>query len=182
MKLLVELLAGVGVCGVVYYVARDKSRDTPSAAAEHEPQHASALIEGPSTPPASTRSRHYDLAATPNAVNARDLAALRNEVIIAAVTDMHRRGEDIMTCLGDATFSGAEKLRFAVDVSASAHEATVGQWRFVEIVDGEPLPSTFAPCADHAFGGGHRVVPPKGLAFPAYSGELSVVYTVPAPE
>ncbi len=94
---------------------------------------------------------------------------------------MQRRGADVMRCLADVELAGVEKLRFSVDVVSTAHEATTGRWRFVEIVDGEPLPVSFAACAARALGGGQRVVPPKGLQFPSYRGDLEMVYTIPAP-
>lgn len=184
MKLLVELLAGVAACGVVYYLARDPARVVaPSPNTELDAPKGTAPSEH--SPPPVSRPPLIPLpreaAATPNAIADHELAPLRNEVITAAMADMRRRGEDVIACLGGAQLAGAEKLRFVIEVSSSAHEAATGQWRFVEIVDGEPLPSSFGTCAAHAFGGGYRVVPPPGQQFPSYRGELSVVYTIPAP-
>ena len=109
------------------------------------------------------------------------IVTLRNELISAASADMQRRGEDVARCLADVELAGVEKLRFSVDVTSSPHEATVGQWRFVEIVDGEPLPLSFPSCASHALGGGQHLAPPQGYEFPDYRGDLEILYTIPAP-
>ena len=108
------------------------------------------------------------------------MLTLRNEVIRASSEDMHGRGVSVMKCLEGTRLAGDEKIRFAVDVVSSPQEATIRQWRFVEIADGEPLPESFAACAARAFGGGQHLVPPKDFAFPSYSGELLILYTIPA--
>lgn len=106
---------------------------------------------------------------------------LRSEIARVAVEDMGRRGKDVMACLAGVTLADALTLRFAVDVDATAEQAHLGSWRFVEIVSGEPLPDSFAPCAAEAFGAGQRVAPPPGFRFPAYRGEIAIVYRVPPP-
>lgn len=187
MKLLAELLAGVVACGAAYYLARPDHSDTEPQSMRRD----SANVETTTDPVAM--SRHPRAIGTPpvRVVRAADagpsaeeqhaMATLRNEVIVAVSADMQRRGEDVMRCLADVELAGVEKLRFAVDVVSTAREATTGRWRFVEIIDGEPLPASFAACAARALGGGQQLVPPKDFQFPSYRGELDVLYTIPAP-
>lgn len=113
--------------------------------------------------------------------DAHALSTLRNEALVTSAADMGTRGADLRRCLEGVQLAGTQKLRLAVDVDASPGEATVGRWRFVEIVDGEPLPATFAACAETTLGGGQHLVAPPDQPFPTYRGELSFVYTIPAP-
>ncbi len=187
MKLLVEVLAGLAACAAAYYVARP---DPSSSVNEPEP-HAAVAAEGPASPVAvSSSPRRLDpprvhvlssVDAGPSVEEQQALITLRNEVISAASADMQRRGANVTNCLAGAELAVVEKLRFSVHVASSAHEGTTGQWHFVEIVDGEPLPDSFAACAARALGGGQHLVPPKGHAFPEYSGDLEIIYTIPAP-
>jgi len=105
---------------------------------------------------------------------------LRNEVIRASAEDMGRRGVSVMSCLDGVRLAGTEKIRFAVKVASTADQASTGEWRFVEIAEGEPLPESFAACATRAFGAVQHVAPPSGEQFPDYHGELMMLYTIPA--
>ena len=109
------------------------------------------------------------------------MTMLRNAAIVESSRSMHDRDQDIVACFEGARPAGAEKLRFAVDVTSTPMEATLGRWRFVEVVEGEPVPATFAACAARALGDGQQLVPKPGFPFPDYRGELSILYTIPAP-
>ena len=109
------------------------------------------------------------------------MLTLRNEAIRVSSEDMHRRGMSVLGCLEGLTFAGAEKLRFAAEVVSTPTEATIQRWRFVEVAEGEPLPESFAACASRAFGGGQHLVAAKGFPFPEYTGDVQILYTIPAP-
>jgi len=106
---------------------------------------------------------------------------LRNAALVASSADMRRRGKDLVACFTDDRPLGEEKLRFEVEVTSAARGATLGVWRFVEVVDGEPVSASFAACAAAAYGGGQHLAPPEGERFPDYTGVLSFIYTLPAP-
>lgn len=187
MKLLVEMAAGLAACGAAYYLARpDGAVSAPTApprATELVDPRSETVVTLPRPGPIDTPRLHAISTpdARPSGEQQRAMMTLRNEVIVAASADMQRRGQDVMACLEGVELAGVEKLRFSVHVTSSAHEATTGQWQFVEIADGEPLPPPFAACAARALGGGQHLVPPKGHAFPEYSGDLEILYTIPAP-
>jgi hypothetical protein len=187
MKLLVEVLAGVAACGAVYYFARPSSPERPAETTRRD----AALVESSSSSVQLSPSRRAVEATHIRASSAADtptspadeaaMATLRNALIVATSADMQRRGEDVVKCLADVKLSGVQKLRFSVDIVSTPRDATAGQWQFVEIIDGEPLPASFAACAARALGGGQHLVPPQDLRFPEYRGELEIVYTIPAP-
>jgi hypothetical protein len=195
MRLAAELLAGAAACGIAYYVARPNAaprspapstmrraadvreeRLRPDSVAEHAAQAPSAVVPRSEHAP---RSEHTD--APPNPEQESAMAMLRNAAIVESSRSMHDRGQDIVECLEGAWPAGPEKLRFAVEVTSTPAEATLGQWRFVEVADGEPVPATFAACAARALGGGQHLVPKPGFRFPDYRGDLSILYTIPAP-
>jgi hypothetical protein len=201
VKLLAEVLAGLVACGAAYYLARP---DGPDTASRRDQTNVGRSIAAPEPtrvdhPDVRTAAGSFSVAERPPAIETpptrivraadahssaeeqRAMATLRNEVIVAVSADMQRRGADVMSCLADVELAGVEKLRFSVDVVSTANEATTGQWRFVEIVDGEPLAVSFGACAARALGGGQRVVPPKDFRFPSYRGDLEILYTIPAP-
>ena len=185
-KLLVDLVAAIAAGGVAYYVAPP---DDSAANAETSRHDITAITAPMCAPIHSPPSRSPDAAHAPALSGAKagprvddqlSMAILRNQLIVATSAYMHRRGEDVMRCLVDVQLAGPEKLRFTMDVDSSAHQATTGPWRFVEIVDGEPLPASFETCATRALGAGHQLAPPNGLEFPTYRGELAIIYTIPA--
>ncbi|HEX2691777.1 MAG TPA: hypothetical protein VHN14_34440 [Kofleriaceae bacterium] len=194
MKFVIDALAGVTMYGVAYYLARPYFTETqappvvwhPSAPNDDHPLASSALsrtraaIAGPWMR-AGDGMPGEAMDAGPSAEQQSSMNTLRNEVIRTTAEDMHRRDEDVMACLDGTHLADVEKIRFSVEVVSTPDEATTGRWRLVEIVDGEPLPDSFASCAARAFGGGQHLVPPKGLHFPQYRGELSILYTIPAP-
>jgi hypothetical protein len=192
MKFYLDLLAGAAACGVAYCLTRPESPRSnlhPVARSESEV----FLRRGQPVATSEIRSSHQAATAAEQAPISNDVDAgmsieqpflmdtLRNEVITKTSEDMHRRGKNVMNCLDGVHLAGTEKLRFSVEVVSTPVEATTGEWRFVEIVDGEPLPESFASCAASAFGGGQHVVAPKDLHFPQYTGELPFLYTIPAP-
>lgn len=195
MKILAEVLVGVAACGVAYYLARpdppDRVRDsTRSDTATRDSRRPSSIdargTSGMGSPASRTfsvpRARAKEtLDAVPSAEQQHAMATLRNALISATSADMHRRGEDVTSCLAGVELAGTQKLRFSVDVVSTAREAIAGPWRFVEIVDGELLPDSFGACAARALGGGQRLVPPDGFEFPEYRGALPILYTISAP-
>jgi hypothetical protein len=189
MRLAAELLAGAAACGIAYYFARPNAAPrspAPSiirraAHARDERQQPDSVAEHGARAPsvAAPRSEHADAAPSPKQESA--MTMLRNAAIVESSRSMHDRGQDIVECFEGTRPAGAEKLRFAVEVTSIPAEATLGQWRFVEVVDGEPVPATFAACAARALGGGQHLVPKPGFRFPDYRGDLSILYTIPAP-
>lgn len=117
------------------------------------------------------REANIDLAAE------RRMTNLRNAVIEAAAKDMYERGTSVVDCTAGIELGGLNKLRLGARVTATAREATIAGWRFIEIVDGEALPPGFGPCAERAFGGPHHVT---GAELPVYDGELEIIYFLPA--
>lgn len=201
MKLFKDVVAGVAAAGVAYWVASAVlARTPPSRVAEGR----SSTIQERADTATDSPPRRADSAAARIAAEARavqpaqpstepaddlrtiqqrsSMTLLRNEVIRASAEDMARRRVSVTSCLDGTRLSGEEKIRFAVDVESTADHATIGAWRFVEIADGEPLPGSFATCAERAFGRGHRVAPPPGEQFPEHRGELMMLYTIPAPD
>lgn len=184
--LLVDLLAAIAAGGVAYHVARPDDSTANAETAGQDIPATTVSMRAPTrlAPPRRPDAPHTRTIAVANTALRADeqpsMAILRNQLIVATSADMHRRGEDVMRCLADVQLAGPEKLRFAVSVDSSAHQATTGPWRFVEIVDGEPLPASFAVCAARALGGGYHLEPPSRLEFPRYRGELEIIYTIPA--
>ena len=187
MKLAAELLAGVVACGVAYVVARPGDDRVQQSAHRDATPTASFGSEAPAerSPPPASHVAHTRAVATASrdasVEDERAMMTLRNELVVATSADMQRRGEDVVKCLGDIELAGVQKLRFAVDIESTAHEAVAGSWRFVEVVDGEPLPASFEHCAARALGGGYRLTPPTGFEFPRYRGRIDILYTIPAP-
>lgn len=142
-KLLVDLLAAIAAGGVAYYVARPDGSTTNAETTRHDITAITAPTRArirSSRSPDTSHTRALSVAnAGPRVHEQPSMAILRNQLIVASSAYMHRRGEDVMRCLADVQRAGPEKLQFAVDVDSSAHQATTGKWRFVEIVDGEPL-------------------------------------------
>jgi hypothetical protein len=195
MRLVAELAAGAAACGVAYYLAlpADRprpavppavSRGVPSAGSadprdeQWRPDRA-AYRGGPARPVTVPGERAE---AAPSLEHERAMANLRNAANGATARDMYLRGESVVACFGGDRPVGVQKLRFAVEVASTPTDAALGRWRFVEVVEGEPVPPGFPACAERAFGGGQRLVPPAGLQFPDHRGELSIVYTIPAPD
>ena len=151
----------------------------PAEAAAHEPMPPSRADSGrrveaaPASPSASTRP-------APSSEDARALQ-LRNRVTDEIGRDQQRRGVSVMDCLADVELAGDQKLRFAVRVTSQPAEALVEGWRFVEIVDGQALPEPFAACASAVVRPGLRVVGDPHAPFPAFEGELDILYRVPSP-
>ena len=189
MKLVGELLIGAFVGGAAYWFAApttavltsaadirsNASSPEKRAAASLGRRSADGLLRVPSLgAPGDSRAAMSD-------VDERELVVLRNEIIRVTSEDMHRRGQDVWRCLDGHTLSGPEKLRFSVRVDATPSLATTGRWQLVEIVDGEPLPETFAECAARAFGSGLKLAPAANQPFPTYHGQLSMLYTIHAP-
>lgn len=103
---------------------------------------------------------------------------LRERVINETGLAMQRRGVSVIDCLSDIEIAVEQRIRFVVQVHSSPTEATVGQWRFAEIVDGQQLPSSFPACAERALGGGMGVVPEGEQRFPSYEGEIATTYRI----
>jgi hypothetical protein len=192
MKLAIDVLAGVAACGGAYYLALPYfTEDEVTTVVRSNPgvpkvnQERLPVPEAPApnraaiTAPRLRAGERMDAGLSMEQQSSMNM--LRNGVIHATAEDMHRRGEDVMTCLDGVRLAGAEKIRFSVDVVSTPNEATTGRWRFVEIADGEPLPASFASCAARAMGGGQHFVPPKDFHFPEYQGDLLILYTIPAP-
>jgi hypothetical protein len=198
MKLFVDVLAGVAACGVAYYLASSQFNENevtpdvhrnPHVRNPHVPDGNDAGPPVSAVPPEENRAASARPSvnadevsdAGPSAEQEFSMNMLRNAVITATAKDMYQRGEDILKCLDGVQLAGAEKIWFSVDIVSKPDEATIGRWRFVEVADGEPLPDSFASCAARAFGGGQHLVPPKDIHFPQYRGDLSILYTIPAP-
>jgi hypothetical protein len=197
VRLVADLVAGVAAAGVAYWVAsailseptrarvaQRRSLDERAHALAGSPRDRAA-VRMPTPARAAgldrTDARTTDAPEDPRALKQRaSMNLLRNQVIVASAENMGRRGVSVMSCLDGVHLSGAEKIRFAVEVESTANQATTGQWRFVEIAEGEPLPDSFAACAMRAFGTGQRIAPPPGEQFPDYRGELMMLYTIPA--
>jgi hypothetical protein len=189
MKLVIELLAGVAAGMGAFYLARPehaapkvdppvRPRVEATGARPRALDVPAPVRDAAVTPPAPTR---VSVDGGPSIAQRSAMTMLRNEVIVASAKDMHLRGADVLSCLEGVQLAGAQKLRFSVEVVSTPLEATTGRWRFVEIAEGEPLPDSFGPCAARALGSGQRLVPPEGFRFPEYSGELEILYTIPAP-
>ncbi len=187
MKLLAELTAGVAAFGIAWFLARPHPQ--PATASP------SVTIVGAGSAQAATPRADASLLAPTNAAvhvvattdasggngveaepNRIEMDTLRNAVLAASG---HPNG--VMDCLRGVELASAMRLRFAIEVDATAHDATTGAWRFVEVVDGQQLPDTFAACAERAMGGNLRVAAPPGLTFPAFRGELTTLYRTPEP-
>ena len=187
MRLLLEIAAGLAAAGVSYCLTMRCGTPAPQDAgpARLAPQDhrrvAEFPINGLAVEGRATRSAGPATGAALSVEQQVSLKTLRNEIINDTAADMRQRGQDILPCLRGTHLAGAEKLRFSVDVVSSPTEATTGSWHFVEVADGEPLPESFATCAEHAFGGGRRVVAPSDAAFPAYRGSVPILYEIPAP-
>jgi hypothetical protein len=185
MRLAAELAAGLVAGGIAYYLARpDTSAPEavprsvqPAADRRDEQPRRDRADRAALVPPAAVA--HSEL--TPSPEQDRAMTMLRNAAIMESARGMHSRGEDLAACFDGARPAGAEKLRFAVEVASIPAQATLGRWRFVEVADGEPVPASFAACAERVLGAGQQLVPPAGFRFPDYHGELSFVFTVPAP-
>jgi hypothetical protein len=189
-KLLIDLGVGAAAGGVAYVLAlpgpeaaqmagaRDTSVAHDPGEGERHPVNREPPGRSPTISPPAAPATIVD--AGESIEERRSMLTLRNEVIRVSSEDMHRRGASVLACVAGLSFAAPEKIRFAVDVVSTPQEATIRQWRFVEIADGEPLPESFAACAVRAFGGGQRLVPPKDFSFPSYIGELLILYTIPA--
>jgi hypothetical protein len=192
MKLYLELLIGVAVGASVYVLARAKNASEPVRGADGT----TTAVDLPQQEPAATslpgsettiatdtvsvaRSAPRDARAEHE--NRMAMNALKNAIITSTSEDMHRRGTDLLACTRDLDLAGTEKLRFSVHVDSSKSSADYGPWRFDEIVDGEALPASFAPCAQRALGQGGHVKAGQDLEFPQYEGDVELVYTIPAP-
>lgn len=188
MRLLGELAAGLVACAITYYLARPSvgpqgAAPAVSHTADHRnerPQSGRIADGGPPAQPVTVaRNEQPDRAPSPE--QERAMTMLRNAAIAESSRDMQSRGQSVVACVGDAQPAGTEKLRFAVEVTSTPTEATLGAWRFIEVADGEPVPPSFAECAARALGGGQHLVPPAGFRFPDYRGELSFLYTIDPP-
>ena len=164
--------------GVVEQVAAsERVRGRARAADEWSGQPSRAV-------PWNRTPSHPAVMSAPENQSPRDRAQfdlLQSEIYRVAAEDMEKRGASILRCLQGITLSGAENIRFSVDVSSDARDVSVGQWRFVEVASGEPLPESFGQCSETELGGGYRIAPPPGLAFPEYAGDVALVYRIPAP-
>jgi hypothetical protein len=192
MKLYLELLIGAAVGTGVYVVARHRSASAQQrsagapATATHESTETAVPItsDGMLVPEAVPRGVGSGASKEARAEYEQRIAmtTLRNAIITTTSQDMHHRGTDLLACTRDLDLAGTEKLRFAVSVDSSRGSADYGPWRFLEIVDGEALPASFAACAQRALGqGGHLTAAPD-VAFPEYRGDVELIYTVPAPQ
>jgi hypothetical protein len=188
MRMTFDVLVGAVACGAAYYLALPGPVVTGEAVAAQRQSAASDRQAGFSEPVAPARTTPTSVPAAPlEAVDDRAkveqrfaISMLRNEIIGKVAEDMHRRGDSVVKCLAGVRLAGAERLRFSVTVVSTALEATTGRWRFVEIAEGEPLPESFAACAERAFGGDQHVAAPNDVHFPDYRGDLVFLYTLPA--
>jgi len=105
------------------------------------------------------------------------MTSLRNAVIGAASEDMYKRGASVAECVAARELGGLNKLRFRAHITVAAGTGRVHRWRFIEIVDGEALPASFATCAEEAFGGPY---PLESSGLSDYEGELDIIYFLPA--
>jgi hypothetical protein len=102
--------------------------------------------------------------------------ALRNHVLDETGRDAQRRGVSVLDCLNGIELGVDQRIRISIHASSKPDEAEVGRWRFVEVVDGQALPPTFAACLERVLGGGFRISAGPGEPFPTYEGELSTIY------
>lgn len=185
MRLVAELAAGAAACAVAFYLARPdigpRESDTRAMQRTSDRRGERPRTDGAAPSRPSTVSRSEPSDAAPSLELDSAMTMLRSAAIVETARDMQSRGQDVVACLDGARPVGVQKLRFAVEVASTAAEATLGRWRFVEVADGEPVPPSFAECAARALGGGQRLVPQAGFRFPDHRGELSIVYTIPAP-
>lgn len=187
-RLLVDLVVGAAAGGIAYFVALPK----PETALEARRAEAQVVNEGDGhgrdrakatrSPVIAPRAAPAEVAdAGVSIEERRSMLNLRNEAIRVSSEDMHRRGVSVLGCVDGVVFAGAEKLRFAAEVVSTPMEATIERWRFLEVAEGEPLPASFAECAARAFGGGQHLVAAKDFPFPDFTGEVQILYTIPAP-
>jgi len=144
MRLATELLAGAAACAIAYYLARldaaprssapSTMRRTADARDERQRPDSVADHAGQAPSAAVPHSEHAD--AWPSLEQESAMTMLRNAAIEESSRSMHDRGQDVVACFEGIRFAGAEKLRFAVEVTSTPAEATLGQWRFVEVADG----------------------------------------------
>jgi hypothetical protein len=192
-----DFVAGVAAAGVSYGVASailaepvpirappDRSLERRAQVRDDSPRGPAERVAVSKLAPARAARPGAQATDTPESQESfkerASMNLLRNEVIRAYTEDMGRRGVSVVSCLDGVRLAGTEKIRFAVTVASSASQASTGEWRFVEIAEGEPLPESFAACATRAFGAGQRVAPPSGEQFPDYRGELMMLFTIPA--
>lgn len=189
MRAVAEIVVGALAGSVAYWLALPREPiQTTVANTSSKPALADNRVSVSAMRRAAEREVRVISTVTPSTAreamsvaDERALTVLRNELIRATAEDMHRRGQDVLQCVGETSFAGAEKLRFSVVVDSTPAIAKSGRWKLVEIVDGEPLPESFAECATHAFGNGVTVAAASDQPFPNYHGELAMLYVIPAP-
>lgn len=135
MRLAAELLAGAAACWIAYYFARpDVAPRSPppstmrrAADARDEQQRPDSVAEHAAQAPSAAvpRSEHAD--ARPSLEQESAMTMLRNAAIVESSRSMHDRDQDIVACFEGARPAGAEKLRFAVEVTSTPAEATLGR-------------------------------------------------------
>ena len=192
MKLGIEIVLGGVAAIVTYSLARPAQQSTVAPPQRMEVVEGAASGGGSATSPPTheqdagirrgvvdTSAKHGT--APESAARTRAMQTLYNAVVMASAEDTFSRGEDIRQCLSGVELAGPQKLRFAVSVTSGPAQAVAGPWRFVEIVDGEPLPASFPECAERILGGAERVVKAGEDAFPDFVGELDIIYRIPAP-
>lgn len=185
MRLLGEVALAILVGFVAYLLTRQDPRHDERAGAavsvdgRVEPRGRSHASRGEWLPPATVSAPPMlgarEAPVTVPVHEQRDSASLRNAVIEAAIKDMHRRGVDLLDCFEDADLAIAQKIRFGADVDSSR----ILRWRFVEIVDGHELPSSFASCAETTLGAGYEVM--LSAEQRASRGTVEVTYHLPPP-
>lgn len=106
-----------------------------------------------------------------------EASALNNAVIEATAKARYERQANLEDCATTEQLPGAQALRFATSVSSDGQTFRAAPWRFVEVVDGSPVPPDVIACMERALGGPYAGARPDHATFPAeFSGDVDLVY------
>lgn len=110
-----------------------------------------------------------------------EASALHNAVMEATAKSRYERGVNLEDCATRDELPGSQTLRFAATVSSDEATFRSEPWRFIEVVDGSPIPAEVIACMERALGGPYTGARPNYAAFPAsFAGDLELVYKLPA--
>lgn len=110
-----------------------------------------------------------------------EASALHNAVIEATAKSRYERRANLEDCATRDELPGAQTLRFAAMVSSDEATFRSEAWRFIEVVDGSPIPAEVIVCMEQALGGPYTGARPSYAGFPAsFAGDLEFVYKLPA--
>jgi hypothetical protein len=105
-----------------------------------------------------------------------ELSTLRNAIGMSAFAEAAQQ-RALDACAGSGGLAGPQQVRFSVQVDSAGTYATLRDWKFEEIVDGEVPAPTFAACAELVLQGTSlQVVPQNGATFPTFNGRQAFMY------